>query len=63
MKQSTLDALVKFRDGNDYLGGFLTAVVRNDLRGAVAQADPDNLRDLREIVLWVYHEVPADRLK
>ena len=61
MKQSTLDALTRYRDGNPYLGGFLSAVVANDLLGAVTRADPDNLRDLKEIVLWLHNETPTAR--
>jgi hypothetical protein len=62
VKPETLDALVNFRDGNNFIGDFLGAVVRNDLRGAVSRADPENLAALRSIVLWVHNEIPCERL-
>ena len=62
MKPETLDALENFRDGNNFIGEFLSAVVRNDLRGAVIRADPENLAALRSLVLWVHNEIPGERL-
>lgn len=46
---------------NDRLlpGGFLTAVLSNDLFGAVGQADSENLAALPEIVRYVYNELPS----
>ena len=40
-------------------GGFLTAVLTNNLVGAVTRADVHNLEALLEIVRYVYNEVPA----
>ena len=40
-------------------GGFLTAVLSNDLFGAVAHADRANLEALTEIVKYVYNELPS----
>lgn len=40
-------------------GSFVTAVIRNDLRGAVGQADHINLQCLPTIVGWFYHCAPA----
>ena len=40
-------------------GGFLRAVLENDLRTAVALADPINLGALRNIVAYAYEEIPA----
>ena len=47
---------------NDRLlpGGFLTAVLSNDLFGAVGSADSENLAALPEIVRYVYNELPAN---
>ena len=41
-------------------GGFLRAVLSNDLRLALVFADSDNLRDLYAIVSWVYNEAPGN---
>lgn len=39
-------------------GHFLTAVLSNDLFGAVNRADGNNLPRLQEIVHWIYNEAP-----
>lgn len=39
-------------------GGFLRAVLQNDLYGAVARADPQNRALLPEIVEFVHWELP-----
>ena len=46
---------------NDRLppGGFLTAVLENDLMGAFAHADDTNKRRMRSYVMWLYNEVPG----
>ena len=41
-------------------GGFLIAVLTNDLMGAIAQADSDNIRVIRDICTFVYNNVPGD---
>ena len=41
-------------------GDFLWAVICNDLRGAVARADHENLRNLPAFVGYFYNEAPAD---
>lgn len=40
-------------------GGFLTAVMTNDLKGALGSADDQNLAALRDIVGWLYWEAPS----
>ena len=40
-------------------GGFLYALLTNDLRGAVARADENNMRVLVEWVHWLYNEAPS----
>jgi len=40
-------------------GGFLTAVLSNDLFGAVGRADQENLVALHEIVEFIYRELPG----
>ena len=41
-------------------GHFLTAVLENDLFSAVMRADADNLKELPNIVKWIYWEIPAE---
>lgn len=40
-------------------GGFLIAVLTNDLSGAIGQADYRNTQVLKEIMQWVWMEVPS----
>jgi hypothetical protein len=40
-------------------GDFLTAVICNDLRSAVFNADEDNLPLLRTYLFWFYNRCPA----
>ena len=41
-------------------GGFLTAVLENDLMGACGRADSRNIRILPEIVGYIYNHLPSD---
>lgn len=54
--KETLDLYVSHRIPT---GGFLEAVLSNDLRGAISQADDVSLAHLKPIVLYVLWEIPA----
>lgn len=41
-------------------GGFLRAVLENNLHEAISSADNGNLRRLPEIVKYIWNELPAD---
>ena len=41
-------------------GHFLTAVLSNDLLGAVSRADGTNIKLIPEIVRWIYNEAPSN---
>ncbi len=41
-------------------GGFLTAVIQNDLTESFARADENNIRRMFDIVKWFYNEAPRD---
>lgn len=41
-------------------GGFLMAVLSNDLVGAFSKADNENLQILDEIVKYVYNNLPSN---
>ena len=55
----TKAALDRYVNDRIMPGGFLTAVLSNDLFGAVAHADRSNLEALTEIVKYVYNELPS----
>lgn len=40
-------------------GGFLAAVLSNDLTESVQRADSDSLRVIREICHWLYNNAPG----
>jgi len=41
-------------------GGFLSAVIRNDLLNAVCRADKHNLLLVKEYAQWFYNVAPAE---
>jgi len=41
-------------------GGFLSAVICNDLRGAVGKADDINIKNLPAYVAYFYNEAPGN---
>lgn len=56
----TLAALQRYVDDNILPGGFLIAVLSNDLFGAVARADSENGHALPWIVKFIYNRMPGD---
>ena len=40
-------------------GSFLSAVLDNDLREAIGQADDENLIHIWHVVAYCYHEIPG----
>ena len=59
IRQDMVDVIRMYVDNRIEPGGFLTAVIENDLSGAVGRADGDNLRNLPAIVGYFYNETPA----
>ena len=55
----TKDALDRWVNHGIYPGGFLTAVLCNDLFRAMGNADSHNLKELHNIVLFIYNRTPA----
>ena len=58
MKQDTLDSLKRYADMGIPTGGFLRAVLENNLMEAFGRADRQNSEDMAEIVGYVYNEMP-----
>jgi len=52
-------ALIRYIDERREPGGFLKAVLSNDLINAVGRADTKNRADLAEIVQYCYNELPS----
>ncbi len=49
----------RYADEHCPTGPFLQAVLSNNLVGACARADNDNIRVIPEIVKYVYNEIPG----
>ena len=41
------------------LGGFMRAVLTNDLIGAFAHADETNTRAMKDWTMWLYNDAPS----
>jgi hypothetical protein len=57
--EHTRGALLRYRDRGFPPGSFLTSVLTNNLFGAVAQADKENSRALKDICGWVHWRMPS----
>ena len=55
----TMTSLELYRDEHLPTGGFLQAVLSNDLAEAVNMADKDNSKALTLIVKWAYNHLPG----
>jgi hypothetical protein len=56
--QDCLDSLQAYIETGRPLGGFLEAVVSNDLKEACARADDINQRQIFDYVKWLYNNAP-----
>ena len=56
----TQGALTRYVENRIPTGGFLEAVLRNDLFGAMAKADTSNQIALPAICMYIYNEMPGD---
>ncbi len=59
MKDSTRETILRYVEHRVPTGGFVQAVLSNDLREAIGRADAENLEDLVEIVRFCYWEIPG----
>ena len=60
IKHDMLQALRAYADHGVEPGGFLTAVLENNLMEAVSRADNYNVRGLYEICCYVYNRLPSN---
>lgn len=58
--QRTKDGIDRYAQHGIRPGGFLTAVLSNDLKGAFGAADMENRGAMFEIVSYCYNEIPAN---
>ena len=57
--QHMRDAIMDYALFRREPGGFLTAILCNDLRGAVFNADATNLPLIKTYLYWFYNRCPA----
>lgn len=57
--QHLRSALVRYVNDHDTVGDFLTAVLENNLRGAMMFADIESRAGLYALVKWLFNEVPS----
>lgn len=55
----TRDALMRYVNDGLEPGGFLTAVLENNLFEAIGRADMINKHHINDICLYIYNEVPS----
>ena len=53
------DAIHRYVHNKIPPGSFLTAVIKNDLRGAVRSANDDNLQNIPAFVAYFHNETPS----
>ncbi len=51
--------LDRYANNHAPVGGFLTAVLGNDLVGALSKADPEAVLSLHDIVGYCHNEIPS----
>lgn len=60
IKRETLEALALYQDRGIMPGGFLTAVLENNLMRAFGAADSYNRASLFQICFYIYNSMPSD---
>jgi len=58
--ERTIHSLKLYSEHKCQPGGFLTAVLQNDLFAAMGRADTENKQALPDIVTYIYNEMPGD---
>jgi hypothetical protein len=54
-----MESLKRYRDNHTPVGGFLRAVLENDLFNAWARGDSNSIAALQDITSFVYWELPS----
>lgn len=57
--EHTYGALKRYVEDGIPTGGFLYAVLTNDLSGTFGKADCENIEKIKEICGFVYNEIPS----
>lgn len=57
--QAIIDGIRRYVDHRIPAGGFVTAVLNNDLKDAFARADEQSIAGMFDIVSYCYNEIPG----
>lgn len=58
--EHTMGSLLHYIYEGRPTGGFLKAVINNDLKAACAKADKDNMANLPAIIAYLYNYAPSE---
>ena len=59
VKQDTIDSIMNYVEKGWEPGGFVRAVLENDLMGAMGKADSYNRATLFQITSYIYNDIPS----
>ena len=59
IREQMMGGIKRYVESGISPGSFLTAIIQNDLSGAVANADDENLRNIPAFVSYFYNECPS----
>ena len=59
IRDEMLEKLNAYAERHEPVGGFLRAVLENDLQLAVGRADASNLYNLPAYMIYLYNEMPS----
>lgn len=57
--QHMKESLARYVEQRIPCGGFLTAILSNDLKESFARADDQNINLIKEYVIYCYNEIPS----
>jgi hypothetical protein len=60
IKQNVIDSLARYIEHGIEPGGFLEAVLANDLMESFGRADMENRESLFDICSYIYNELPSN---
>ena len=59
IREEMKEAIDQYAEQGQPLGDFLTALLANDLMEALGRADDGNRRDIFQLCMYVYNEIPS----
>lgn len=60
IRDQMMESIKGYIEHRQPVGGFLTEVITNNLRGAIIRADDENLLNLPAFIDYFYNEAPSE---